>query len=131
VTAQLVPRGLARGYRHTIIALALLAVGGVVVASVLGRPLAGVMLCVGLLLGTVNGLMVLSSINRATEGESVNKRAFVFGSMRRLALVTAVALTLSFTFAPEGYAVLAGLALCQLLVLANASGAMLREVRRG
>lgn len=120
---------LSRGYRKALIGAAVLGALSVVAAIALGYWAAGVLLCVGLALGAVNSGLMLSTTVRLTASEETRKRPFMFGTLKRLAAVTAVALALVYVFRPEGVAVVVGLAVFQVLMVATAGAAVVREVR--
>lgn len=122
-------RALSRNYRQALIGAAILGGVGLIAGSLLGYWKAGILLCVGLLLGGLNGRLMLRSTLRLAETENVGKRPFMFGTLRRLAGITAIALVLVFTFRPHGIAVVVGLAVFQLLMVATAGASVLREVR--
>ena len=129
MTAGLALTDLSRNYRKALIAAAVIGGAGLVVGSLLGYWAAGALLCVGLALGAVNTRMMLSSTIRMAESEEIGKRPFMFGTLRRLAGITAVALALVYFFRPEGVAVVVGLAVFQLLVVTAAGATIVREVR--
>jgi len=118
-----------RRYRSILIVCPIVGAIVLVALIVLGYPIAGATFCVGLFIGFVNSRMVISSLARFAESENPNKRALMSGVVQRLALVTLIALGIGFTFRPEGFAVLAGLALFQTMALGSTSASMMREIR--
>jgi len=107
-----------------------LAVVAILLLSLLGHPLAGLLFCVGLALGALNTWLVQRSVVRfasSTAGDA--KRRFVGGVFGRLALISLVALAICLLFLPDGLGVLAGLAGFQILMLASASMPLIRELR--
>ncbi|MGH3319401.1 MAG: hypothetical protein ACRDN9_04320 [Streptosporangiaceae bacterium] len=102
---------------------------GVVASVLLGHPVAGVTFCGGLLLGLVNNNLTMSSVARLAASGSQAKKPLMVSALWRLAAITAIALFVGFTFRPDGFAVLVGLAIFQFLLLGSASGALIREFR--
>ncbi len=120
-----------RRYRKTLVASALVGGAGLLVASFLGHPVAGGLFCAGLVLGLVNSRLVIGATARFASDADASKRRFAFGALQRLAVITLVALLLAYAFRPEGLAVFAGLVAFQMILIAGATGPMLREVRKG
>ncbi|MGH3328034.1 MAG: hypothetical protein ACRDPT_09635 [Streptomycetales bacterium] len=130
MAAEFALTGVTRNYRRVLIIAPVLGGIGLVVSAVLGHVDVGILLCVGLALGFLNTRMVLSAAAKFSSDGDHAKRPLVLSALRRLAVITAVALLVAVAFRPEGVAVLGGLALYQLLLLGNTSGALLREVRK-
>lgn len=131
MVAQLAPSEAARMYRRSLVVAVALGGASLVLLSLLGHPLAGVFAVVGLALGAFNGRQVLLSIARFASAEHPAARGpLILSMLKRLALITAVALVIVIAYRPDGIAVLGGLAMFQMLVIGRASGALLREVRR-
>ena len=94
---------------RTVGACAVVGVAAVTVLALLGQPLTGLALAVGLMIGSVNGLM----IGRALRSEM----GFRASSMGRLTVLTVAGLGVTFLFGlPTGLWVLAGLAGAQLVL---------------
>jgi hypothetical protein len=108
---------------------AALGVVAVVVTALLGRPLLGLLITLGLALGAVNGVLAERAGSRLTAAD--DKSTVVAGSMRRLGLITIAALAIAFLARPDGWTVLVGLAVYQLISLAAALGAAAKEARTG
>jgi hypothetical protein len=107
--------------------------GAVAIAllALVGHPLAGVLVCVGLALGALNGRLVQRSVVRYAASETGDrKRRFIAGVFGRLTTITVVALVLCLLALPDGLGVLAGLAVFQILLLASASMPLIRELRK-
>jgi hypothetical protein len=102
---------------------------GIVVTTLIGHPLIGVFLTLGLALGAVNG--VLQERAAARLGPSDDRSTIIAGSMRRLGLITVVALAIAVLARPLGWITFIGLAVYQLLTLAAALGAAAKEARTG
>jgi hypothetical protein len=122
--------GVTRGYRRVFIVAAALGIVGLIVTALLGHYMAGVTLCVGIVLGFINARFTVSAAARFSNAKNRSKRPIIFGSLQRLGLITAVALLVAYSFRPDGLAVLAGLALFHILLLGNTSTALIGELRR-
>ena len=126
------PRALedvARRYRLVLIVCPVAGLTGLIVLSVLGYPVAGAAFCVGLFMGFINSRMVIAQAAKFTQLENPDKRALAFGVLQRLGALTAIALLIAFAFRPQGFAVLIGLAVFQLLMMGAATGTMVRQLR--
>jgi hypothetical protein len=119
-----------RHYRTVLIVSPIVGLIGLVVLCVLGHPIAGAALCVGLFMGYVNSRMVIAQMVKFAQMENPSRRALTVGVLQRLGILTAVALMIAFTFRPDGFAVLIGLAVFQLLVMGGTTGSMVRELRQ-
>jgi hypothetical protein len=118
-----------RRYRLVLIVCPVAALTGLIVLSVLGYPVAGIALCAGLFMGFVNSRMMIAQAAKLTQMENPDRRALTLGVLQRLGALTAVALLIAFAFRPEGFTVLIGLAVFQLLMMGASAGAMLRQLR--
>jgi hypothetical protein len=118
-----------RRYRLVLIVCPVAGLTGLIVLSVLGYPVAGIALCAGLFMGFVNSRMMIAQAAKFTRMENPDKRALTLGVLQRLGALTAVALLIAFAFRPQGFTVLIGLAVFQLLMMGAAAGAMLRQLR--
>jgi hypothetical protein len=118
-----------RRYRLALIVCPVAGLTGLIVLSVLGRPVAGAAFCVGLFMGFVNSRMVIAQAAKFTQMENPNKRALTFGVLQRLGVLTAIALLIAFAFRPQGFTVLIGLAAFQLLMMGSTAGSMVRQLR--
>jgi hypothetical protein len=119
-----------RALRLSVLPLSLGAVA-IVVGAVLGQVWAGVLFAGGLLLGAGNGMAAqLATVWMATT-DGVDRGAIVRSSLRRLAIVSVVAVAIAFLARPTGWVLLLGLAAYQLIATAATAGATMRELRRG
>jgi hypothetical protein len=118
-----------RRYRLVLIACSVTGLGGLIVLSVLGYPVAGIALCAGLFMGFINSRLVIAQAAKFTHLEKPNKTALTFGVLQRLGALTAIALLIAFAFRPQGFAVLIGLAVFQSLMMGAATGALVRQLR--
>ena len=98
-----------------------------VVLALLGHPLAGLFVVVGLGFGWLNTRLVQQSVVRYRVKGS--KGAFVVSMLGRLGLLTAAALLAVFLIRPDGAGVLAGIAIFQVIVLLTAAIPVLKELR--
>jgi hypothetical protein len=73
--------------------------------------------------------MVIAQAAKFTQMGNPNKRALTFGVLQRLGVLTAIALLIAFAFRPQGFTVLIGLAVFQLLMMGSTAGAMVRQLR--
>ena len=118
-----------RRYQLVLIVCPIVGLTGLIVLSVLGYPVAGAAFCVGLFMGFINSRMVIAQAAKFTQMENPSKRTLAFGVLQRLGVLTAIALLIAFAFRPQGFTVLIGLAVFQLLMMGAATGAMVRQLR--
>jgi hypothetical protein len=102
-----------------------------IVTAVVGHAAVGLLVTIGLAMGVWNANRVRESAPAVLDGEVVNRRALGASGLRRLAYITGVVVLLAIAFRPIGWTAVLGLALFQLLLVANTVGPLLREVRRG
>jgi hypothetical protein len=110
--------------------VACLGVASFLVLVPMGYPLAAVWFCGGLGLGLVNMALVQRSAARFAASGNPVKRRFAVSALARLALITAIAVGLALALRPQGLAVFAGLAACQLVMIFIASVPLVRELRQ-
>jgi hypothetical protein len=118
-----------RRYRLVLVVCPIAGLAGLIVFSVLGYPVAGIALCAGLFMGFINSRMVIAQAAKFTQLENPDRRALTFGVLKRLGTLTAIALLIAFAFRPQGFTVLIGLAVFQLLMMGSTAGAMVRQLR--
>lgn len=106
-----------------------LGAAAVVISGLLGHVSIGLLITVGLALGAVNGVLAERAGSRLTSTD--DRSVVVGGSLRRLGLITIVAFAVAVLARPDGWTVLVGLAVYQLLSLAAALGAAAKEARTG
>ncbi|MDT7546456.1 MAG: hypothetical protein QOE99_2566 [Actinomycetota bacterium] len=106
-----------------------LGAAAVVISGLLGHVSIGLLIAVGLALGAVNGVLAERAGSRLTSTD--DRSVVVGGSLRRLGLITIVAFAVAVLARPDGWTVLVGLAVYQLLSLAAALGAAAKEARTG
>jgi hypothetical protein len=116
---------IARVGRRTMVSAVIVAVVALGVGLVLNYPLAGVGACVGMGLGMLNFRMITASVLRVGRRADANKRRpLALNTLSRLAAISLVTLGLLFLSFQLGFGVLGGLALFQVLLLANTTRAM-------
>ncbi|GAC1611647.1 MAG: hypothetical protein NVS3B26_26600 [Mycobacteriales bacterium] len=133
-TASTSGPALAHGPGRVVRALALpagCALLAVMVSTVVGHVLIGLLLAGGVALGAVNGLLMESATARMTQRPGTTRDAIVKGSLGRLGVITLIALAVAILARPNGWLVLIGLAGYQLLSLAATLGAAAKEARVG
>jgi hypothetical protein len=106
-----------------------LGAGVIVLSALLGNVWIGVLVSVGLALGALNGVLAERALLRLKPDD--DRSVVVGGSMRRLGIITVIALVIVVAARPDGWTVLVGLAVYQLLSLASALGAAAKEARTG
>lgn len=122
--------GVTRGYRRVLLMAAVIGVVGLIVAIIIGHYIAGLTFCVGIGLGFINTRVTINNAARFSTTKDHSKRPIIFGSLQRLALITAVALLIAYALRPDGLATLVGLAVFQMVLLGNTSSSLFRELRR-
>ena len=109
---------------------ACLGIASFVVLVPMGYPLAAALFCGGLGLGVLNMALVQRSAARFAATGNPIKRRFAMSALARLAVITALAVGMALVLRPQGLAVFAGLAACQLLMIFIASVPLIRELRQ-
>jgi hypothetical protein len=126
---KLALRSAARNYNKSLLVSAILAVVGFVVLSLTVSLDAGILFCVGLGLGVLNSQLVQRSLVRAvTDGRS-DRKTISFGVLRRLSLITVLAVGIAVLYRPEGLLVFIGLMVFQMVSLATVLAGLARQVR--
>lgn len=125
----LVGLGVVRVMRRTLVAAGALAVAALVAGVVLGYPVVGAGVVAGLALGSLNGLGMRRMVGNAVATEA-SKRAMAGASISRLGLITAGVFILFLVDQRAGLGSLVGLALFQMVILANSARILLRQLRR-
>ena len=111
--------------RRTIAAALVVGVAALVACVSFGKPLIGLGACVGLGLGTLNFRMIGNSVARvSTRPEANRRRPLALNTLSRMGIITVVTIGLLLVSAELGFGVLAGLAVFQVLLLANVARSM-------
>ena len=127
---QLALRSAARNYNKSLLISAIVGLIGFVVLWLTVSLDAGILFCVGLGLGVLNSQLVQRSLVRAvTDGRS-DRKTISFGVLRRLSLITLLAVGIAVLYRPEGLLVFIGLMIFQMISLATVLGGLARQVRR-
>jgi len=128
-----IPAHLKANFRRTIILAIVVGVVALVALVLTGHALLGLFGCLGILLGSVNALLVQRSA--VTYGNSENadvsqKKLLTMSIAGRLLITTLVAVLIGIFFAPNGVAVFGGLLVFQVLMLAGTAVPMMRGMRQ-
>jgi dipeptide/tripeptide permease len=116
--------------RRTIVSCIALAVVALVVGFAVGQPLAGVGALLGLVAATVNHrVFQVSTVRYSKEDGHMDRRPYFGTVAARLGGITVVAFALLFLVRPMGFGMVGGLVAFQLLLMANALGALWRYQR--
>jgi len=121
------PRAAANLKRSLVLAMPIGALA-LLVLALLGHPLAGVFVVLGLAFGVLNTWLMQRSVVRY--GERRSKGGFVGGMLGRLFLLTAASLAAVTLVRPDGIGLLAGIAVFQMIVLLGAAVPVFKELRR-
>jgi hypothetical protein len=124
------PRGYAGIWRVLVLPATVVVVAVAIGASV-GHFQIGALVAVGVVLGTVNGLLVEQATAKMQPSDDPDRKAVVKSSLGRLGLVSAAALLIAFLARPNGWVLLLGLAGYQILALLSQLGAAMKEARLG
>lgn len=113
--------------RRTMLGALVVGVAGLLVLLLVSQPWAAVGLCGGLGLGMSNFRLVQRSVAKVGRRVEANKRRpLAMNTLGRMAAITVVALGLLFVLPPLGLGLIGGMALFQLILLANVTRSMLK-----
>jgi hypothetical protein len=102
-------------------------VAGLVGCISFGKPLIGVGACIGLALGTLNFRLVGASVIKVGKREDENKRRpLALNTVGRLGVISVITIGLLLISFQLGFGVLSGLAVFQLVLLANVARSMMK-----
>jgi ATP synthase I chain len=116
--------------RRVFVIAAVLGAVGLLIASLVGHVVVGLLLLVGLLLGAVNNVLTVRSILKFTAAGDPDRKRFAKASLARLAYVSLIAAIFLIVFRRDGIAVLAGLAVFHLLAALATAVPALKEFRK-
>ncbi len=116
--------------RRVFVIAAVLGGVGLLIASVLGHVVVGLLLLCGLALGAVNNILTVRSILKFTAAGDPDRKKFAKASLLRLGYISLIAALFLIVFRREGIAVLAGLAVFHLLAALATSVPALKEFRK-
>lgn len=113
--------------RRTMLGALVVGAAGLLVLLLISQPWAAVGLCGGLGLGMSNFRLVQRSVAKVGRRVEANKRRpLAMNTLGRMAAVTVVALGLLFILPPLGLGLIGGMALFQVILLANVTRSMLK-----
>ena len=111
--------------RRTTGAALVVGVAGLVAAFSFGYLLVGLGACIGLALGLLNFRLIGVSVDKVTAMDVDNpKRPLAVNTLGRMGIITVIALGLCFVSKPLGFGVLGGLAVFQIILIANVARSM-------
>jgi hypothetical protein len=111
--------------RRTVSTALVVGVAALVACVAFGHALLGLGACIGLALGTFNFRMIGNSVARVSGREDSNKRRpLALNTLGRMGIITVVTIGLLFVSPSLGFGVLGGLAVFQVILLANVARSM-------
>lgn len=127
---RLALRSAARNYSKSLVLSAVIAVVGFVALWITLSLDAGILFCVGIGLGVLNSQLVQRSLVRAVTDGRTDRKAISFGVLKRLSLITLLAVGIAVLYRPTGLLVFIGLMIFQMLSLVTVLAGLARQVRR-
>lgn len=121
----------AKGVWRVLVLPTICVVVALAIGASVGHIQIALLIAVGVVLGTVNGLLVEQATAKLVPSEDPDRKAVVKGSLGRLGMVSAVALLIAFLARPNGWVLLLGLAGYQILALLSQLAAAMKEARLG
>ncbi|MHB1710795.1 MAG: ATP synthase subunit I [Acidimicrobiales bacterium] len=113
--------------RRTVTTALVIGVAALVGCISFGKPMIGLGACVGLALGTLNFRMVGASVIKVGKREDENKRRpLALNTMARLGIISVITIGLLLISFQLGLGVLVGLAVFQVVLLANVARSMMK-----
>ena len=119
----------AANLRRAALVSGVLGVAAIALLAVLGHPWMGLFFLIGLALGALNNLLLQRSVLRYGSDETITRKQFRNGVLRRLAAVTAIAIACALLVRPDGFAVFVGLAVFHVIMLVGAALPVFRSLR--
>ena len=114
--------------KRTVASVLVIGVAAVVACVSFDKPLLGLGASIGLGLGTLNFGMIGRSVDRVSMSEVANKRRpLAINTLGRLAIITVVTLGLMTVSHQLGFGILAGLAVFQIILIANVARSMAKS----
>jgi hypothetical protein len=111
--------------RRTLSMVLVIGVAALVASVSFEKPLLGLGACLGLGLGTLNFRMVGNSVDRvAASGAQNRKRPLALNTFGRLGIITVLTLGLMTVSHQLGFGILGGLAVFQIILIANVARSM-------
>jgi hypothetical protein len=127
---RLALRSAARNYSKSLVMSAVIAAVGLVALWITVSLDAGILFCVGIGLGVLNSQLVQRSLVRAVTDGRTDRKAISFGVLKRLSLITLLAVGIAVLYRPTGLLVFIGLMIFQMLSLVTVLAGLARQVRR-
>ena len=121
----------AKGVWRVLVLPTICVVVALAIGASVGHIQIALLIAVGVVLGTVNGLLVEQATAKLVPSEDPDRKAVVKGSLGRLGMVSAVALLIAFLARPNGWVLLLGLAGYQILALLSQLAGAMKEARLG
>jgi hypothetical protein len=113
--------------RRTVTAALIIGVAGLVGCISFNKPLIGLGACIGLTLGVLNFRLVGASVIKVGKREDENKRRpLALNTLGRLGVISVITIGLLLLTFQLGFGVLCGLAVFQLVLLANVARSMMK-----
>lgn len=122
-----VPAATVVNLRRPVLIAVAVGIVGLVVCTVLGHPVMGILGVVGLGLGLLNTRLLQKSVAKVIASENPSRKAVGFSSVPRLMGITAIAVALGIFLRPDGLGVFFGLAVFQVIIVANTAMPVLKE----
>jgi hypothetical protein len=123
----------ARGYRFALAFAALLGVAALATCALLGYPLAGLFICVGLGLGGWNSRRLWTDTAKLVDGTKQPGKQWrgpaATASARRLGVITIFAFLVAVAYRPLGWTVFLGLLVFQVVMVLTVTGPLRKVVR--
>ena len=114
--------------KRTVATVLVIGVAALVACVSFDKPLLGLGACIGLGLGTLNFRMIGRSVARVSDSGVENKRRpLAINTLGRLAIITVVTLGLMTISHQLGFGILAGLAVFQVILIANVARSMAKS----
>jgi len=123
----------ARGYRFTLIFAVLVGVAAMAACPLMGYPLAGMFICVGLGLGGWNSRKLWTDTEKLVDGSEPAGEKWrgpaATSSAKRLGLITIFAFLVALSYRPLGWTVFIGLLLFQVVLMSLLARPLSRVAR--
>jgi hypothetical protein len=124
-----VPPTLLINLRRPLIVATVFTLVGIVLGVIFGHPVMGILFGIGLGMGLYNARLMQKQVVKVISGENPTKRQLTGSSMQRLGVLTLIALAMGYFIRPDGLGVFFGLAVFQLIFMANTMLPVLKERR--
>lgn len=106
-----------------------LGVVGVVGSAFAGHLLLGLFACLGMAMGAINNRMLQRAVQSYADLSSLTARHFRRGVLKRLMVITVIAVGAALLVRPDGLGVIAGLAVFQVVMMIVAAVPVFRSLR--